>query len=494
MHPALYEALILAVMGISGVGAGLLFGVRRPIPLAISALAATTVLRVWSAFAAWSFGIPELNFEVWLGASAGVAIVASFLQWRHWRQAAGALALFGGLSVVALSTKYLFDIGERHHSDISKVLGVALVVVQGDLEDLSQAAGSYKRGIAYPLMLALGPEGRILGGFTPLVFLMILLLAGWLARQLLPASVSTRVIGLVGLAVGIFSVTVPIFRAAMFYLNGHTLMSFGTLLLVGGLLLARRDGHFGPIPAAFVLFGGVIGVTARIEGVVMVLVVIAALAGQRFWSDAAERVRLFAVLALTGLSLTWWISSLQSPVLDRVGLPTEALAVLVLLSVVGAALAASPWVDSLRRFFLPAVAVVLGFLLARQVWQSGDPLGLVLAQWPNLGLGAGGWGTAAHVFVASVILLGLRRRSSAYRLLVALSVLLIGAILYSKTFDGGFGREGFYDSVNRMWLHVMPTILLTTLVGYSEVLHNALRRGTHKKSSSGRKEKLAAAN
>ena len=226
----------------------------------------------------------------------------------------------------------------------------------------------------------------------------------------------------------------------------------------------------------------------------MVLVVIAALAGLRFWSDAAERVRLFAVLALTGLSLTWWISSLQSPVLNRVGLPTEALAVLVLLSVAGAALAASPWVDPLRRFFLPAVAVVLGFLLARQVWQSGDPLGLVLAQWPNLGLGAGGWGTAAHVFVASVILLGLRRRSSEYRLLVALSVLLIGAILYSKTFDGGFGREGFYDSVNRMWLHVMPTILLTTLVGYSEVLHNALRRGTQKKSSSGRKEKLAAAN
>jgi len=49
-HPALYESIILVVMGVSGVGAGLLFGVRQPIPLAISALAATTVLRVWSAF------------------------------------------------------------------------------------------------------------------------------------------------------------------------------------------------------------------------------------------------------------------------------------------------------------------------------------------------------------------------------------------------------------------------------------------------------------
>jgi len=124
----------------------------------------------------------------------------------------------------------------------------------------------------------------------------------------------------------------------------------------------------------------------------------------------------------------------------------------------------------------------------------GRPGELILAQWPNLGLGAGGWGTAAHVFVASALLLGLRRRSSSYRLLLALSALLIGAILYSKTFDGGFGREGFYDSVNRMWLHVMPTILLTALIGYAEAVKNAF--GSTEKTSPSRRgpDKLVSAN
>ncbi len=494
MHPAIYEALVLGVMGFSGVGAGLLLGIRQAIPLAIVALGATTVLRVWTAFAVWSFGVPSWNFEVWLVGSAALLLAGIATHWRQWRVGIAALGIFAGLSVVSLSTKYLLDIGERHHSDISKVLGVALVVVQGDLDDLSQAAGSYKRGIAYPLMLALGPEGRILGGFTPVVFLMTLLLAGWLARQFLLSSVSNRMLGLVALGIAAFSVTVPIFRAAMFYLNGHTLMGFGVLLLVGGLLLARRDNHFGPLPTTFVLLGGVIGMTARIEGVVMVLVVIAALVGQQFWSQSVERIRLFAVLSLTGLSLTWWISSLDSPVLNRVGLPENGLQLLVGLSIAGAALAALPWIDPGRRFLLPAVAVALAFLLGREVWQSGDPVSLILAQWPNLGLGAGGWGTAAHVFVASALLLGLRRRSSSYRLLLALSALLIGAILYSKTFDGGFGREGFYDSVNRMWLHVMPTILLTALIGYAEAVKNAF--GSTEKTSPSRRgpDKLVSAN
>ena len=96
--------------------------------------------------------------------------------------------------------------------------------------------------------------------------------------------------------------------------------------------------------------------------------------------------------------------------------------------------------------------------------------------------------------IASALFLGIRRRSSDYRLLLTLSVLLIGAILYPKTFDGGFGREGFYDSVNRMWLHVMPTILLTALMGYAELIHQALSRGSEAANVSRNSEKLPTAN
>lgn len=475
MHPAIYEALILALMGSSGVAAGLLLGVRRVIPLTFLALVASAVLRVWTAFAVWSLGAPEWNVEWWIAASAIVLLAGGIFAWHHWRVAVGAMGVFGALSVVALATKYLLDVGERHHSDVGNVLGVAVIAIQGDLADLSPVAGSFKRGVAFPLMLALGPEGRILAAFTPLVYLMLLVAATWVAWQLIRDRVSWKVLAGVAGGVGLFSLTVPMFRAAMFYLNGHTLMGLAVLVMVGGFLLARQAQAFEKIPMAMILLGGVLGATARIEGVLLVLVVVAALVGQRWWDKPSDRLALFASLGLIGLTFAWWLSSLESPVLDRFGLSDW---ILVVLTLVGAVAAASPWLDRLRPLLVPAVAVILAFVLARVVWQSADPLGTVLAQWPNLGLGRGGWATAAHVFIGSAVLLGLRRRSPEYRWLVGLVVLVIGTILFSKTFDGGFGREGFYDSVNRMWLHVMPTIIVTTLVGYAELVQSTLKSRT----------------
>ena len=494
MHPAIFEALILALMGVSGVGAGLLLGIRQAIPLAIVALATSTVARVWSAFAVWSLGRPELNFEVWIGISLLAFAVAAVVSHKDWLIASKAIALFGGLAIVALFTKYVLDVGERHHSDVSQNLGMAIVLFQGDSEDLEPAAKNFKRGIAYPLMLGLGPEDRILSAFTPMVFLTTLLLAGWLARELLDRKVGTGVLLGVGAAVAVFSITVPMFRVSMFYLNGHSLMGFGVLLLVGGVALALRAQKFDRVPIALTLLGGVIGITARIEGVVLVLVVLAVLVSKHLFVSLKTRLQLFSVLALIGLSLAWWLIALESPVFQRLGIPTGTEWVLLILSLAGAALVASPFVDSFRKYFALATSAIIVFGLLVEVWQSGNPVGLVLAQWPNLGLGAGGWGTAAHVFVGSALLLGVRRRSSDYRLLLTLSVLLIGAILYSKTFDGGFGREGFYDSVNRMWLHVMPTILLAALMGYAELVHKAFGRDSEAAEVSRNSEKVSTAN
>jgi len=494
MHPAIYEALVLTLMGFSGVGAGLLLGIRQVIPLAVAGLAASTVIRVWSAFASWSLGLPELNLELWVAVSAGAAVAAGIVHFREWRRALAAVVLFGGLALAALGSKYVLDIGERHHSDVSQNIGMAVILFQGDSPDLAPAAKNFKRGIAYPLMLALGPEGRILGGFTPLIFLMTLLLAGWLARELLDASISTGLLWGVFAVVAAFSISVPMFRAAMFYLNGHTLMGFGILLLVGGVALAFRSQQFDAVPVALSLLGGVIGVTARIEGAVLVLTLLAMLGSAPLFATCKMRLQLFSVLGLIGVSLSWWLIALDSPVFGRLGLPLGTEWVLLVITIVGATLVASPYMDSIRKFFVLTVIGIIGIGLAREIWQSSDPVGLILAQWPNLGLGAGGWGTAAHVFVASAVVLGLRRRSSDYRLLLALSAMLIGAILYSKTFDGGFGREGFYDSVNRMWLHVMPTILLTALIGYSEVVKNSF--GSTAKPSPSRMgpDKLVSAN
>lgn len=473
LHPAFTEALILGVMGVSGIGVGLLLGIRTWIPLAFAALAASTVLRVWTAFSVWSLGKPEWSFEVWLGASLVVTVIAFIVKRSFLREAASATALFVLGSLVALATKYLFDIGERHHSDSANVLSLAIVAIQGDMADLDPISGNFKRGIAYPLMLALGPEGRILGSFTPLLYLSVLLVTGWLAWRLVGEKAGWKIFALISSAIAIYSLTVPMFRAAMFYLNGHTLMGLAIALLLAGIMVAREQHRFSELAMALVVLGGIVGATARIEGIVLVLVLLVALVDQQWWSDGIDRVRLFAALGLIGLSLTWWLGSLNSPVLDRFSL---SVGVMVGITILGAAIAASPLIDRARGWFLPSLGVALIGLLGYTVWQSNDPVGMLLAQWPNLGLGRGGWATAAHVFIGSAILLGLRRRTSDYRLLLGLAIMLIGSILFTKTFDGGFGREGFYDSVNRMWLHVMPVILVSALVGYAELVASAARR------------------
>lgn len=473
MHPALYEALILGLLGTSGIALGVLGGVRKAFPLAAIGLGIGVAIRVFSAFASWSIGRPDLAWELWMSLSAVGLLVGVALSWRLWREALLATSVFAGLSIAALSTKYIFDVGERHHSDSADTVALSLVAIQREASDLSEIAGSFKRGIAYPLMLGLGPDGRILGGFTPLVLLMTLALCGWLVRSLTHGRAPRAAFITSAVAMGLFSLSVPMFRVSLSYLNGHTLMGFGLLLMATGLLIYRHEKALTREAALFMAIGAAIGATARVEGIVLVLIMFAAILSESHLSGSSARSGLFGALGLGGLSVAWWLSSLNSPVLDRFGLSDWALVVATL---IGAGIASSSWLDPIRRFILPAATVVLLLLLARIVWQSGDPVGMVLAQWPNLGLGAGGWATAAHMFVGSVILLAFSNRSPIYTRLLWITALIIGAILFTKSFDGGFGREGFYDSVNRMWLHSMPLVLTTTLLGYTELLGSVWRR------------------
>lgn len=474
MHPALFEALILAAMGISGVATALLLGFRKAVPLAVVAFASTVVVRILTAFASWSLGTPEWTLEAWLSVSAVATVIAVARHWSVWRDALGAVGIFGGLSAVALATKYLFDIGERHHSDSASVLAISILVIQGDEADVEPLAGHIKRGIAYPLMVALGPEGRILGAFTPLLFLITLLAIAWFAYRSLRGRVQASHMVIAASAVAVFSLSVPMFRVAMFYLNAHTLMGFGLLLMVGGYLMARGERELGRQAASLIALGGVISATARAEGIVLVLIVLAAVAGARWRMTSVERWWLFTVVGLIGLSFAWWFIALDIGVAGDFGLSNELLPVIAL---VGASLVALPLVDPLRPWFLAFVAAVIFGWLGWFSWSIGSPFAVAISQWPNLGLGAGGWATAAHLFIGSAILLGFTGRSSDYRALLILSVVIIGGIIFGKAFGGGgFGREGFFDSVNRMWLHVMPVVLLTSLIGYTELLSQAAGR------------------
>jgi hypothetical protein len=471
MHPAIVESLILAQLGLSGVGLGLLLGVRKPLLLAFFALAGATSIRVVSAFVVWALNAPTLAFEAWLGSSLAIGITGIALSWQYWRSTAIALTLLAAGSLVSLSTKYLFPIGEKEHTDSAEQVALAVVAIGGESPDLSILGGHPKRGIAYALMLSLGPEGRILSSLTPLVFLATIGACLWIAHEFTRSTVPLRFLVFASLAVAAYSLTVPMFRASMFYLNAHTLMGYALLLMMTGVLLTNRAGRFGAEAFALVTVGGLVGVTTRIEGIVLVAITLAILGAQKTW-NSPSRKRLFLASVIIGLAFAGWLISIESNVPQELGLPLWLLPVI---GIGGATILAAPLLDRFRPFLPLALGVTIVAILLGEVLASGDPLAVALAQWPNLGLGAGGWGTAALVWSCGLILLGWRLQSEEYRRLVVVSLMYIGGILFTKTFDGGFGREGFFDSVNRMVLHAMPVIMTAALIGISQLMNRAMQ-------------------
>ena len=389
---------------------------------------------------------------------------------------------------MALGTKYILTIGEKEHSDSAETVANALVAIQPGQLQPAEIGGilGEKRGPAYPLLLSLGPNERLFSAITPLIFLVTLITVVWAIRELTPRSTPLWVFGAVGMTIGAFSLSVPIFRASMFYLNSHTLMGLGLLLMTIGYLVTQRDQRFGANALWLTVLGGIIASTARSEGVALAAVMLVALSSLPVWETIQRRAMLGIALTATGGTFAWWVIALDSPIADRVpGQPWVIFLLVVALVLFGT----SPLVDPVRPHLLLTVGVMLAVYLGWVIASSASPQSLLFAQWPNLVEGAGGWGLAAPAAVISLLLLGWRGQSATYRSLIVVASLVIGAIFATKTLDGGgFGRASFFDSINRMYLHVMPMVLLATALGYISLLSRAFARHSQRDSIKGTTE------
>jgi hypothetical protein len=471
INPGIYEAVIALVIGISGISLGLRLGIRHILLLLPVALGAGVALRVTTALGLWSLELNHLNLEVWAAASLLMALAGGLSWWRQRKLAFSTLGLWAGFVIVALTAKYVLGIGEMQHTDSAAQFAVSLLVIQSDTDDLSVLADSPKLGIAFPLMLALGPGGRIFSLFPFLVFLSTLSLIAWLTFRI-TRNLPRKMLYTAWVVVGLFSLTIPMFRISAFYVNSHTLMGLGIALLATGIFLTLESENPNTTPIALISMGALIGSTARIEGIILVGVLIAILASQ---IRPSWRSRLAVALGtlVAGGSLSWWTGALDSPVIDEFGLEWWWLPVL---TAAGAALLGSPLIDGLRRFIPYVVVAVLLLLLGREVWTSSNPFATATAQVPNLIFGEGGWASAAIAFVILTLLSIRASLSKDYLWFLRVSWLGIATILFSKTFDGGFGRESFYDSVNRMILHIAPLILIATIVAFTEMFERSRTR------------------
>jgi hypothetical protein len=471
INPAVYEALVALVIGISGISLGLLLGIRHILLLLPFALGAGVSLRVITALGLWSLELNHLNLEVWAAASLLIALAGGLGWWQQRKLAFSTLGVWAGFVIAALTAKYVLGIGEMQHTDSAAQFAVSILVIQSDTHDLSVLADSPKLGIAFPLMLALGPGGRIFSLFPFLVFLSTLALVAWLSLRI-TERLQRKMLYLAWAIVGLFSLTIPMFRISAFYVNSHTLMGLGIALLAAGIFLTLQSRSPNTTHIALIVVGALIGSTARIEGIILVGVLLAVLVSQirPSWQSRLA-VALGAVVA--GGSLSWWTGAIDSPVIDEFGLQWWWLPAL---TAVGTAVITTPLIDGLRRFISYVVVAVLLLLLGREVWTSSNPFATATAEVPNLIFGEGGWASAAIVFVILTLLSIRAKLSEHYLWFLGVSWLGIATILFSKTFDGGFGRESFYDSVNRMILHVAPLILIATIVTLTELFERSRTR------------------
>lgn len=476
--PLIFEALATLVIGLSGVGLGVMFGWRHPLLLASMAILTSTSIRVVTTLGVWSLGIHPWLTESWWIVSIAVAIagaVVGFTKVR--REYLQSLGIFAALGAVSLSVKYLFRIGERHHRDSSSTVETALLVFQNEL-DPSLWDPSEKRGLAYPMMLALGPEPRMLSVITPLIFLSLIALSWWVARQFMRERVALKWQVTAGVVVLAFSITVPIFRVALTYLNSHTLMALALVAMAGAYLVAERDGRVTLPTAAMMVVGSLIGSTARVEGIVFVAVVLALIISGQSVTGRAGRGGVFLAVAVSGSSLAAWLHLIGSEVPDDFGIPLWVVAVA---TVVAAATVVLPLLDRVRWLFFPLAAAIIAGFIIRVALAADNPLAPFMSQFNNVVRGYGGWGVAALALAVSLVLLGWRARSVQYRKLAVLLVVLIFSALFAKLFDGGgfgggFGRDSFYDSANRMWLHTLGIAMAAMVMGYAELLQAASRR------------------
>jgi hypothetical protein len=413
------------------------------------------------------FGVREAAAIIFYVLLAAVLVVAAV------RARAGlylpiAIAVAAGLLSV-FATRVIGLAGTRH-GDSYWILAVAhLMQNNGDMKILDGHT-PLKRGFAYPLFLALGPENQWLSGMTPYIFFAMMCALAWVIWQLVKNQPRTRLYVVASVLFLItFSAMVPL-RAIM-YINGHTLFATGMILTVGIAVIAMRDqvlnnAHFVALLAAVYVV-----TSTRAEGVAMMAIAILPILSLKFLS----RIQIGLVMTALTLSFAVWQATYNSYLIPN-GMPWP---VFMLIAVAVGLLPALKWFDWLRHrvFWLGFFGLILVYVGAEIKWHANFRLGHkaliynLFYNFDNHTLGSGGWGL---FFVGLAVFLAIAisgRWSREFKHLLMISVMLVLGSMIAKMLDGGqfghpdLGRIGWSDSLNRMWIQTFGIFVITVAVG-----------------------------
>jgi len=456
-----YEWLVFALLIGSGMAIAQLFGVRGWLLRAASGLLFGTLWRVTSFAICNALSWTEWAWALWALGAVGAIALALNQGLRAWLPGLGVSA---GLGFAAASMR-LFGLAGTPHSDSIWIFTLSDLMSSDQDMAILNGRTSIKRGFSYPLLLALGRDGEHLTAVTPLIAVSVLLAALWLARELLGAKLRSTaaltVAGVLGLAM--LTATVPL--RSLFYINGHTLVALGLLLLAGIGVLATRDGRLQPGQLAIAMAAIAVVSTTRPEGIALAALVALPLISQSW----LKRWQIVALVSSATLPLGIWLAVYDSYILSSTGIWWPIFT--ALLVGLGAVLAL-PWLDWLRERAVPiALGGMVLALLAAVVFFFGRLRGGLVALWENLALGEGLWGFTLVGLLAVTLVIGWRKTTVEYQTLLVTSALLILGTLIAKMLDGGqfgeptLGRIGWSDSLNRMWIHGFAIFVVTTFIG-----------------------------
>lgn len=438
-------------------------------------------------------GVPALGFLVGIGLHMVVALLQVVtplttspvltllvvgiapLVWWLWRWRRGeqvGLSWSASAVVVVVVVGVVAVLRALHlvtwHGDSVFYLLSGATLTNGHYYDAMTNEFFEKRPLGVPtLHAAAGLHGEYyIAAMTPLIALAMLITLVWMYKR----GMGERVPQSTGIAIAVIGVALLVttnrFVFHVFYINGHLLTGTMVLAAAGSLwLLMRGETLVRPLVMVTLAAISTVVVT-RAEGALTMLIV---LAPALLATSVARRVRQLFTVWLGATMTAWfgfgvWVSWFND---EPLSVSTVVQLVAGVALIAATPIVGSAWLDRHPRRLLHAAEGALWVALAGLAMASpGILIDSVSATVENQ-LGPGKWALTVMavlgVVVAIVVTLDVRE-AVALRFPVTTFLPFVLVLAYLR--EGAY-RVGMYDSLNRMWMQILPLAVLFIMVALS---------------------------
>jgi hypothetical protein len=407
------------------------------------------------------------NLDLWLFIASVVAV--SIPGVKNLPKQGWAILVSVGFVALAEFGSRVLGLFTKPHGDSLWILALAEYVSGGGSASVMGTSMSLKRGFSLILMLGLGEGKTRIDEFMPIIFGMLAIVTiGFGLHVMRGFSRRVLVIATAAVAATVFTAAMP--WIAVFYVNGHTLVALGLMVVVATMLFGNELFASRRAQLFTVCLGLSVVTLTRPEGALLSLVVIALFANRKGSKPTEVLVSIATVFA----SFLTWMYVVNSYLLT--GRVAWLLPLGMVIFVAGV-WALYRWVPKLiNRLFALTPLILLTVFVGLQIvffdaLQKGDR-----SLFTNLFLGFGAWGFMLWGFlVINVLSFFLERQRIFGTLMRVLGTLVLTSFL-AKMVDGGqfgaptLGRVGWDDSLNRMWFHFIGLFIVTAVVGVAQVL------------------------